>query len=425
MRGHPTDNPLIKDEPKTHFNRNSFIFVVGGTTGPGKALIEQMLHKNPNSYFMFAGTDMAGLRNSVRDFRKLSFMGDLDFVYIDREPKHCMIDYYFGRISCCAKLFAEMTGRHLEEVILIFADMDTVDPKRFSKLDVSTVTANHYDFNAGVVPILQAFIKMSTTHKIPMHFINMTTDYCMLRRPEFMQQMIQQRQLDLLLQCAYMEHSRTLARDMEYIQICGIKPIHDNKREMVRYGKAVLGILEKREKFGYKIEEIGKHLKSVLEEDVEGTDSLSFARRLYKALTSKTCDSLYGGKDGDRHESIEETIKKDQYTKSMPNSRRGSPGGSRKFHIGIISAYSKKECMKFTNEAPAINPILTQSWNTKHQSSSSDDSSDEEETPQERGRGAGRGTAMQRRRSGADILRRKPANVARSMSRPRAQSIRG
>ena len=41
--------------------------------------------------------------------------------------------------------------------------------------------------------------------------------------------------------------------------------------------------------------EIGKHLKSVLEEDVEGTDSLSFARRLYKALTSKTCDSLYGG----------------------------------------------------------------------------------------------------------------------------------
>ena len=109
----------------------------------------------------------------------------------------------------------------------------------------------------------------------------------------------------------------------------------------------------------------------------------------------------------------------------MPNSRRGSPGGSRKFHIGIISAYSKKECMKFTNEAPAINPILTQSWNTKHQSSSSDDSSDEEEAPQERGRGAGRGTAMQRRRSGADILRRKPANVARSMSRPRAQSIRG
>ena len=98
---------------------------------------------------MFAGTDMAGLRNSVRDFRKLSFMGDLDFVYIDREPKHCMIDYYFGRISCCAKIFAEMTGRHLEEVILIFADMDNVDPKRFSKLDIATVTANHYDFNAG------------------------------------------------------------------------------------------------------------------------------------------------------------------------------------------------------------------------------------------------------------------------------------
>ena len=29
------------------FNRNSFIFVVGGTTGCGKALIENMLHKVP------------------------------------------------------------------------------------------------------------------------------------------------------------------------------------------------------------------------------------------------------------------------------------------------------------------------------------------------------------------------------------------
>merc|ERR1719427_217787 len=377
---------------------------------------------------MFAGTDMAGLRNSVRDFRKLSFMGDLDFVYIDREPKHCMIDYYFGRISCCAKIFAEMTGRHLQEVILIFADMDEVDPKRFGKLDVATITANHYDFNAGVVPILQAFIKMSTTHKIPIHLINMTTDWMLLRRPEFVQQMIQQRQLDLLLQCAYMEHSRTLAQDMEYIQICGLKPVYDEKREMVRYGKAVLSILEKREKFGYKIEEIGKHLKSVLEEDVDKPDSLSFARRLYKALTSKTCESLYTDGDTDRHETIEESIKKDQYTKSLPGSRKTSPGGTRKFHIGIISAYSKEECMKFTNEAPGINPLLNKSWNTKHKSpseSSDDDEEEEEEAPPARGRGAGRGCAMQRRRSGADILRRKPANVARSMSRPRVQSIRG
>ena len=61
-----------------------------------------------------------------------------------------------------------------------------------------------------------------------MHFINMTTDYCMLRRPEFMQQMIQQRQLDLLLQCAYMEHSRTLARDMEYIQSKFLVPHTDS-----------------------------------------------------------------------------------------------------------------------------------------------------------------------------------------------------
>ena len=45
------------------------------------------------------------------------------------------------------------------------------------------------------------------------------------------------------------------------------------------------------------IKEIGKHLKSVLEEDVDKPDSLSFARRLYKALTSKTCDALYGGKN--------------------------------------------------------------------------------------------------------------------------------
>lgn len=418
MRGQPTPN-----EPKIHFNRNSFIFVVGGTGGPGHALIEQMLHKNPNSYFMFAGTDMAGLRNAVRDFRKLSFMGDLDFVYIDREPKDNMVDYYFGRISCCAKIFAEMTGRHLEEVILIFADMDNVDPKRFGKLDVSSVSANMYDFNAGIIPILQAFIKMSTIHKIPIHLLNMTTDYINLRRPEFMQHMIMQRQLDLILQCAYMEHSRTLAQEMEYIQVCGIKPI-DNKRELTRYGKAALSILESREKFGYKVEEIRKHLKSVLEEDVEGTDSLSFARRLYKALTSRTCDDLYKDKDADRHETIEETIRKDQFTKSMPNSRRTSPNGSRKFHIGIVKTYSKKECLQFANEAPTVHPLLAKSWTAGKEESSSDDSSSEEEEPCVRGRGSQRGAAMLRRRSGADVLRRGAFNVARSMSRPR-ESVRG
>ena len=64
----------------------------------------------------------------------------------------------------------------------------------------------------------------------------MTTDYCMLRRPEFMQQMIQQRQLDLLLQCAYMEHSRTLARDMEYIQSKFCHPVTSNDKSMVPKG---------------------------------------------------------------------------------------------------------------------------------------------------------------------------------------------
>ena len=32
---------------------------------------------------MFTGTDMAILRNTVRDFRKLSFMGDINFFHID------------------------------------------------------------------------------------------------------------------------------------------------------------------------------------------------------------------------------------------------------------------------------------------------------------------------------------------------------
>ena len=40
-------------------------------------------NKNPNSYFMFTGDDMVTLRNTVRDFRKLSFMGDINFICIN------------------------------------------------------------------------------------------------------------------------------------------------------------------------------------------------------------------------------------------------------------------------------------------------------------------------------------------------------
>ena len=36
---------------------------------------------------MFTGTDMAVLRNTVRDFRKLSFMGDINFFHIDLDTK--------------------------------------------------------------------------------------------------------------------------------------------------------------------------------------------------------------------------------------------------------------------------------------------------------------------------------------------------
>ena len=40
---------------------------------------------------------------------------------------------------------------------------------------------------------------------------------------------------------------------------------------------------------------VQKYLRSVLEEDVDKADSLSFARRLYKAMTTGNCDSLYKG----------------------------------------------------------------------------------------------------------------------------------
>ena len=37
-------------------------------------------------------------------------------------------------------------GRDLAEIILVFADICTVDPRRFSRLDSGTATANYHDY---------------------------------------------------------------------------------------------------------------------------------------------------------------------------------------------------------------------------------------------------------------------------------------
>ena len=48
---------------------------------------------------------------------------------------------------------------------------------------------------------------------------------------------------------------------------------------------------------------------------------------------------------------IEETIKSDQYSQGMRKpSAPVDPNAPRKFHIGIVTAYSKDECYKFANK---------------------------------------------------------------------------
>ena len=41
-------------------------------------------------------------------------------------------------------------GRELAEIILVFADIDNVDPKRFGRLDTATITANYHDYITGI-----------------------------------------------------------------------------------------------------------------------------------------------------------------------------------------------------------------------------------------------------------------------------------
>ena len=50
------------------------------------------------------------------------------------------------------------------------------------------------------MPLLQAFLRLSSQNSIPLHLFNMTTDYIALRRPEYVQQMIIQKSLDFMLQ---------------------------------------------------------------------------------------------------------------------------------------------------------------------------------------------------------------------------------
>ena len=61
---------------------------------------------------MFADTDMTKLRDAVKDFRKLSFMGDLNFLLLEKDEKQDMAGIHtlmelFGRLKFIPEILSK------------------------------------------------------------------------------------------------------------------------------------------------------------------------------------------------------------------------------------------------------------------------------------------------------------------------------
>ena len=46
---------------------------------------------------MFTGNDMIELRNAVRDYRKLSFMGDMNFICLNEHAEPNLVSFFVAK----------------------------------------------------------------------------------------------------------------------------------------------------------------------------------------------------------------------------------------------------------------------------------------------------------------------------------------
>ena len=210
-----------------------------------------------------------------------------------------------GRIACLMKVFHEMRGSQLEDIIVTIADT-TNQTEDQSLSDFYSKATNQ------IVPVLQAFLNLTKTHKIPFRMVNIMNDFSKMRQSQYLPRIIVQKSIHTLLKTAYLESSRTWSSDLEYICVLGMNSSTQNDQ----YGSALLEILEQSEGAGTREVFIADYTRII--PDVSTTDKIAYAQNLYEtmSITSKLPD-----------------IRK----------RRAEVIGETKFHVGIIKVYTQEE----------------------------------------------------------------------------------
>ena len=67
--------------------------------------------QNPNSFFLFSGIDLSELRQAQRKFRRLSFMGDIDFLHLAAELRKSDEHRYYVKLATIVSRFEELTAK--------------------------------------------------------------------------------------------------------------------------------------------------------------------------------------------------------------------------------------------------------------------------------------------------------------------------
>ena len=210
-----------------------------------------------------------------------------------------------GRIACVMKVFHEMRGSPLEDIILTVADTT-------KQTEGHSLSGFYSKATSQVVPILQAFLNLTKTYKIPLHLINIMFDFSKMKQSQYLPKIVTQKSIHTLLKTAYLESSRTWSSDLEYICVVGM----NSSTQTDRYGAALLEVLEQREGAGTREVSITDYTR--IKPAVNTADKIACARNLYDtmSITSKLPD-----------------VRK----------RRAEVVGKTKFHVGIVKVYTQAE----------------------------------------------------------------------------------
>ncbi|CBY23549.1 unnamed protein product [Oikopleura dioica] len=249
--------------------RNAFVIVIGGDEAVGKSLIKCMLHKNPGSYFMFAGQEMMKLKNALKKFRKLSFMSDISYLQLFPDEKNNVESRYYVKMAAVVSKFESYTGMPLTEIVLVFTNCSKTSPIQTTSI---------------YLPILKAFYRLASRFAVEATLVSALFD--LSEKSSSLAGNIEREILAGLMESSFRQNRRNL-RQFALITLDGIELNSSKKQDKIKTGVAILNLIENHSIIGISKEHIGNWTQIISKEASKTEEDLSFAKRMYNLMVGK------------------------------------------------------------------------------------------------------------------------------------------